>query len=103
MSIHTASKSGFVHSRIDENVKEKATFILDEIGLSVSDAIRLFLKQVIIKKGMPFPVRIPNEQTIAAMIASDRGEGLEEVSLSQLREQLRAERKKIVKHNKKKA
>ncbi len=102
MGIHTQpKKSSFVHSRIDEDVKEKASFILDEIGLSVSDAIRLFLKQVIMKRGMPFPVRMPNAQTIAAMNASDKGEGLEEVTLSQLRKQFQSERKKTVKRKKK--
>ncbi len=102
MSIHAVTKKdSFVHSRIDEDVKEKASFILDTIGLSVSDAIRLFLKQVIMKRGMPFPVRIPNAQTIAAMNASDKGEGLEEVTLLQLHKQFQAERKKTVKRKKK--
>jgi DNA-damage-inducible protein J len=102
MGIHAETKKGsFVHSRIDEDVKEKASFILDEIGLSVSDAIRLFLKQVIMKRGMPFPVRIPNAHTIAAMTASDKEEGMEEVTLSQLRKQFQSERKKITQRKKK--
>lgn len=102
MGIHAETKkSGFVHSRIDEDVKEKASFILDKIGLSVSDAIRIFLKQVIMKRGMPFPVQIPNAQTIAAMNASDKGEDLEEVTLSQLRAQFKSERKKITRRQKK--
>lgn len=100
-SDHKATKkSGFVHSRIDEDVKEEASFILDRIGLSVSDAIRLFLKQVILKKGLPFSVRIPNAQTIAAMEASARGKGLEAVTLGQLRKQFKIERKKAEKRKK---
>ena len=94
-------KGGFVHSRIDEDVKEKASFILDQIGLSVSDAIRLFLKQVIMKKGLPFAVRIPNTRTIAAMKAADRGNNLEVVTLEQLRKQFKVERKKTEKRKKK--
>ncbi len=102
MGIHAETKkAGFVHSRIDENVKEKASFILEAIGLSISDAIRLFLKQIILARGMPFPVKIPNAKTIAAMTAADRGEGLEEITLSQLREQFQTERKKTIKRKKK--
>lgn len=98
MSIHAETKKeSSVHSRIDPKDKEEVSFILDEIGLSVSDAIRLFFKQVIMQRGMPFLVKIPNAQTIAAMNAADRSEDLEEVTLSQLREQFQTERKKAVK------
>ena len=37
------------------------------LGISTTEAIRLFLKQVQLHKGLPFPVLIPNAQTIAAM------------------------------------
>jgi DNA-damage-inducible protein J len=95
VGVHNASKNGFVHSRIDENIKEQASFILGKIGLNVSDAIRLFLNQVVMRKGMPFPVCIPNAETINALESADRGEGLEEVTLDQLREQFETERKKL--------
>jgi DNA-damage-inducible protein J len=91
---HPETKSGFVHSRIDEDIKEQASLILDKLGLNVSDAIRLFLNQVVMRKGMPFSVCIPNAETIAAMESADRGEDLEEVTLDQLRAQFQNERKK---------
>lgn len=94
------TKSGFVHSRIDENIKEKASLILDKIGLNISDAIRLFLNQVVLRKGMPFSVSIPNAETIAAMESADRGEDLEEVTLNQLRAQFQNDRKKSKRKNK---
>ncbi len=96
------TKSGFVHSRIDGDIKEQASIILEKIGLNVSDAIRIFLHQVIMRKGMPFPVCIPNAETIAAMESANKGEDLEEVTLDQLRTQFQAERKKMIKHKKKK-
>lgn len=100
---HTETKKGsFVHSRIDEDDKAQASFILGKIGLNVSDAIRLFLKQVIMKKGLPFPVRIPNPQTIEAMESAERGENLEETTLEQLHAQFQVERQKTAKHPKKK-
>ncbi|HEX4044056.1 MAG TPA: type II toxin-antitoxin system RelB/DinJ family antitoxin [Gammaproteobacteria bacterium] len=98
----THMKDSFVHSRIDKNDKARVSFILDEIGLNVSDAIRLFLKQVIIRKGLPFSVCIPNAQTIAAMESAEKGEDLEPVTLEQLHSQFQAYRKKPVKALKKK-
>lgn len=101
--VHTQPmKSGFVHSRIDEDIKEQASLILEKIGLNVSDAIRLFLNQVVMRKGIPFPVCIPNAETIAAMESADREEDLEEVTLDQLRTQFKTERKRITKQKKKK-
>lgn len=96
------TKRSFVHSRIDENIKEQASFILEKIGLNVSDAIRLFLNQVVMRKGMPFPVSIPNAETIAAMESAEKGEDLEEITLEQLRAEFKSERKKIKVHKKKK-
>ena len=65
-----------VRARIDGQVKEKATAVLAEMGLSVSDAIRLLLVRVAAEKALPFPVRVPNATTEAAFRASDRDEGV---------------------------
>ena len=104
VGIHTSeiAKYGFVHSRINEDIKEQASLILNKIGLNVSDAIRLFLNQVVMTKSIPFPVCIPNPETIAAMEAAERGEGLEKITIDQLREQFKNERKKIANKKKKK-
>jgi DNA-damage-inducible protein J len=65
-----------VRARIDGQVKEKATAVLAEMGLSVSDAIRLLLVRVAAEKALPFPVRVPNATTEAAFQESDRDEGV---------------------------
>lgn len=52
-----------VRSRIDANVKTKATKLFAHMGLSMSDAIRLFLYQSVAEKGLPFHVNIPNQKT----------------------------------------
>lgn len=56
-----------ITARTDPNVKASAQTILKKIGLSMSDAINLFLNQIILNKGLPFDVRIPNEETVHAM------------------------------------
>ena len=61
------TKTRMIHARIDPKLKESAERVFSEIGISTTEAIRLFLKQVELYNGLPFPVSIPNAETIAAM------------------------------------
>jgi DNA-damage-inducible protein J len=56
-----------IHARIDPKLLKSAARVFSRIGLSTTEAIRLFLKQVVLHKGVPFPIAIPNAQTAAAM------------------------------------
>lgn len=56
-----------VRARIDSKLKKEAGVILADMGLSVSDAIRLMLVRVVSEKALPFDVRVPNSETQAAM------------------------------------
>jgi DNA-damage-inducible protein J len=66
------SKTEMIHARIDPKLKQSAEQIFSEIGVSTAEAIRLFLKQVELHRGLPFPVSIPNAETIAAMAEANR-------------------------------
>lgn len=61
------STTTMVHVRIDNEVKEQATEALAAMGLSVSDAVRLFLKRVVAEQAMPIELKVPNAETRAAM------------------------------------
>jgi len=50
------NKTSAINIQIDSNVKKDATLVLTELGLSMSSAINLFLKQVIKKNGIPFEI-----------------------------------------------
>ncbi len=63
-----------VRARIDADLKREATAALTEMGLTLSDAIRLMLVRVAADKALPFDVRTPNATTRAAIKAADRGE-----------------------------
>jgi DNA-damage-inducible protein J len=63
-----------VRARIDSDLKKEAGAVLAEMGLSVSDAIRLMLVRVVAERALPFEVRTPNRQTRDAMLAAQRGE-----------------------------
>jgi DNA-damage-inducible protein J len=64
-----------VRARIDGQVKAKAAKVLAEMGLSVSDAIRLLLVRVAAEKALPFEIKLPNAETRAAMAELERGAG----------------------------
>jgi DNA-damage-inducible protein J len=61
------TKTELIHARVDPKLKNSAERILSKIGISTTEAIRLFLKQVELHRGLPFAVAIPNADTIAAM------------------------------------
>lgn len=59
--------NAFVRARIDEKLKVEAAAVLAEMGLTVSDVVRMTLTRVAKDKALPFDVRIPNRETRAAM------------------------------------
>jgi DNA-damage-inducible protein J len=64
-----------VHVRVDEKTKRRAAETLADMGISVSDAIRMLLVRVAAEKALPFEVRVPNATTIKAMRAAEKGGG----------------------------
>ncbi|MGV0963545.1 MAG: type II toxin-antitoxin system RelB/DinJ family antitoxin [Polynucleobacter sp.] len=56
-----------VRARIDEDIKNEASLVLEAMGLTVSDALRMMLTRVAVEKSLPFEPLVPNVKTIAAM------------------------------------
>jgi DNA-damage-inducible protein J len=56
-----------IRVRVASDLKAEAVGILNGFGLSISDAVRLFLIQVVTHRKLPFKVKIPNAVTVAAM------------------------------------
>ena len=68
-----AAKTGMIRARVSPELKAQAEDILAEIGLSSSDAIRMFYKQVTLQRGLPFEARIPNATTLKALRDAEAG------------------------------
>jgi DNA-damage-inducible protein J len=66
--------TSMIHVRIDQNLKLKAAKTFDAMGMSLSEAVRVFLTRAATDQAFPFEIRVPNAETIAAMEAGDRGE-----------------------------
>ena len=60
--------------RIDTNVKEQATVLFSELGMDMSGAVNIFLRQCILHGGLPFSVELPkyNQETLKAMAEAKR-------------------------------
>ncbi len=62
-----AAQTSMLHIRVDDDIKEQATAALTTMGLSVSDAVRLFLRRVVVDQAFPLELKVPNAETQAAM------------------------------------
>jgi DNA-damage-inducible protein J len=84
-----SAKTRMIHARVDPKLKESAERVFSTLGLSTTEAIRLFMKQVELHKGLPFPIEIPNAQTIAAMREANHPAALKRYrSFRELRQKL---------------
>jgi DNA-damage-inducible protein J len=61
------AKSQMIRARVEPRLKHDAEAVLDELGMTPTEAITLFYKQVTLYRGLPFPVRIPNATTRKAL------------------------------------
>lgn len=59
--------NAFVRARIEEGLKNEAATVLAEMGLTVSDLVRITLTKVAKEKALPFDLNTPNAQTRVAM------------------------------------
>ena len=62
-----SAQTSMLHIRVDDDVKEQATRALTAMGMSMSEAVRLFLRRVVIDQAFPLELKVPNAQTQAAM------------------------------------
>lgn len=65
-----------VSARIDDRIKKKAAHVLEGMGLTMSDAIRMLLVRVAAEKPLPFKVKVPNPATARTLHKADKGIGL---------------------------
>lgn len=59
--------TGFVRARIDEKVRDEAAEVLAEMGLTISDVLRMTLTRVARERALPLELKTPNAETKAAM------------------------------------
>lgn len=70
-----AMNSKQINIRLDDATKRAAEKVFSKLGIAPSEAVRLFYRQVALHRGIPFPVRIPNKETAAAIRELEKGGG----------------------------
>lgn len=63
MTAHTK----MIHVRVDDELREEASAVLESFGMSMSDAVRIFLHRVATTQSFPLELKVPNEETKAAL------------------------------------
>jgi DNA-damage-inducible protein J len=86
-----AISNTYVRARIDTRTKERAAGALEEMGLSISDAIRLLMLRVADERRLPFEVKVPNAKSRRAMAELEAGKGKSFESVEALMADLRAD------------
>ncbi len=70
-------KTATISARIDPELKQGAEKVFKDLGLTATQAITLFYRQVELERGLPFAVRVPNEATLRALEQARTRQGLE--------------------------
>ncbi len=61
------AKTGYITARVEPKLKARAGRVLAKVGMSTTDAITMFLTQVVLSDGLPFDVYVPNAETRKAI------------------------------------
>jgi DNA-damage-inducible protein J len=69
-------KTAIVRARVDNALKVDAEHILHHLGLSMSEAITLYMAQIKLTRGIPFDIKVPNEVTLKTFKDTDKGKNL---------------------------
>jgi len=69
-------KEATVRARLEPHLKTETERLLHQLGLTASQAITLFYRQVLLRRGIPFEVALPNKKTRAVLKATDAGRHL---------------------------
>jgi DNA-damage-inducible protein J len=78
------NKAATINARIEANLKYQAEAILHNVGLSTAEAIRIFYTQICLNKGLPFEVKLPNAETLAAINELESGKGTKYNSMDEV-------------------
>ena len=64
-------KTAYITARIEPKLKMQAARALAKVGVSTTDAITMFMRQVVLHEGLPFDVRVPNAESRRAIEEMD--------------------------------
>lgn len=75
-----ASKTTTIQIRVDAKLKSDANKVLSQLHITMSEAIKMFLSQIVHRDGVPLDLRIPNKEILKRIEEAEKGIGMHEVS-----------------------
>ncbi|NOQ63594.1 MAG: type II toxin-antitoxin system RelB/DinJ family antitoxin [Methyloprofundus sp.] len=79
-------KTAIINARVKPDLKSDVEKILSHLGITTSQAITMYFEQIKMNKGIPFELKIPNDETVQAMEDARANKNLEDVTLEQLKQ-----------------
>ncbi|BAF73059.1 type II toxin-antitoxin system RelB/DinJ family antitoxin [Sulfurovum sp. NBC37-1] len=86
----TANEKTRTNVYLDTAMKKKAQEIFKQYGMGLSDAFNIFLSQAVMEKGIPFQIKIPNDETAQVIKEARVGKNMTKVSLEELKKEVGA-------------
>ena len=72
-------KTATIQARVDAKTKSRAIAVLNALGMNITEAVNIYLKQIVLTKSIPFEVKIPKELTEKTLAKAAKGQDLHEV------------------------
>jgi DNA-damage-inducible protein J len=79
-------KTSIINARIKPELKGDVEQILSKLGITTTQAITMFFEQIKINRGIPFPLQLPNEETVEAMQEARNNKSLAELDISNIKQ-----------------
>jgi len=77
-------KTSIINARVRPELKGDVEQILSKLGISTTQAITMFFEQIKINRGIPFPLQLPNEETIQAMLDARENKNLKPLEVDKV-------------------
>lgn len=69
-------RDAVVRARVNSDVKHEVESVLNRLGLTISEAISMYLSQIQLEGGIPFAIKIPNKGTLKTFAETDQGKNV---------------------------
>jgi DNA-damage-inducible protein J len=79
-------KTSIINARIKPELKGDVEQILSKLGITTTQAITMFFEQIKINRGIPFPLQLPNDETVEAMQEARNNKNLAELDISNIKQ-----------------
>lgn len=65
------ARTSNIFARVEPEVKEQAELILEQLGIPMSNAIGLFLRQIVLQRGIPFELKLPQSKPLSVTMLTE--------------------------------